>query len=116
MGSKLFAADMILNDMIKPMNNAYQFKDYPTACGFLDALEKFLKGYGEGISDMPPKPEVFDNNSSDILSRTTRGNDYNARCKRYFEKYYPIVMQRVGLYIKAVLDAIERDNNPYGRN
>ena len=45
MGSKLWAVDMILIGVIRPMINAYVFGQYEKACQLLISLNSFLKGY-----------------------------------------------------------------------
>lgn len=102
MGSMLFSSDMLLNDMIRPMTNAYQFKDYETACNLLVQLNNFLLGFGTGVEDLP----AFVKMSFDIQDRVSPGLYF----KNYYEKYASDVLKCVGIYQRTVLDKIKVQN------
>ena len=103
MGTKLWSGDMIVNDMIRPMFNAYQFKDYETACNLLFQFNNFLLGFGNGITDLPQA----EYHPTTTRERRMPDNYY----KNYYERYSPLLMKKVGKYIQDVLVAIaaERD-------
>lgn len=98
MGSKIWAVDIILQSLFHPMLNAYTFDQYEKAAKLLFLLNSFLVGYGEGV-DLPPVKAIM----LGIKDRGTPDGDY----KRYFNKYAPIVLKSMGMYIKSVLDALK---------
>ena len=102
MGSLLWGVDMLLNDLVRPMLNAYQFKDYETAANLVRQLNDFLVGYGEGIDDLPP----FDNVFIDIHDRVNPQIYY----KDYYEEYSGLVLKSMGHTIKTVLNDIRKAN------
>lgn len=108
MGSMLLSSDMLLNDMIRPMTNAYQFSDYEKACTMLIQLNDFLLGFGSkfAIEDMPE----FENNIvTDIHDRMNP----NIYFKNYYETYARAIFKGVGMYQKYILDKIKMSNQ-YG--
>ena len=102
MGSMLWAVDMLLNDMIRPMFNAYQFKDYETAANLLQQLNKFLIGFGSGVSDLP----VFNRMGVDVHDRLIPQNYF----KKYYETYSQDVLVCMGKYVKDTLSQIKLYN------
>jgi hypothetical protein len=102
MGSMLWAVDQLLNNMIRPMFNAYQFKDYESAANILQQLNEFLVGYGEGIDDLPK----FDNVAVDVRDRMSPQLYY----KQYYEMYSRDVLKQMGIYVRKVLDKVKLQN------
>lgn len=80
------------------MLNAYTFDQYEKAAKLLYLLNSFLVGYGEGV-DLPEVKSI-------LLTIKDRGSP-DADFKRYFNKYAPIVLKSMGMYIKSVLDALK---------
>jgi hypothetical protein len=102
MGSKIWAVDMILNDLFRPMTNAYQFKDYETATNFMLQLNQFLVGYGEGIDDLPQPDNII----TGIRDKRQPESYY----KMYYERYSQPVLKCMGMYIRRVLDQVASQN------
>ena len=101
----LLSSDMLLNDMIRPMTNAYQFSDYEKACHLLVQLNDFLLGFGSkfAIEDLP----TFENNIvTDIHDRMNPSLYY----KNYYEQYARLVLKSVGMYQREVLNKIKMSN------
>jgi hypothetical protein len=98
MGTKLWAVDIILNNLMRPMINAYIFGNYQIACGLLYQLNAFLVGYGQG-TDLPTPKSI----QLGIMDRTFPGRDY----QRYYNMHSPTVLKGMGMYIASVLKTIE---------
>lgn len=107
MGSLLWGMDNLLNDMVRPMTNAYQFKDYLTAAHMLRQLNMFLVGYGEGV-DLPK----FEPLNIDVYDRRTPEKYY----KDYYDEYSEVVFKSMGIYIREMLDQIQHQNRAIPRN
>lgn len=103
MGSKIWAVDMILNDMFRPMTNAYQFKDYETATNFMLQLNQFLVGYGEGIEDLPEP--------NNIITGIRDKRNPELYYKFFYETYSKPVLKGMGMYIRKVLDQVASQND-----
>src|SRR5437867_3648876 len=99
MGNRIPAVDMLINDIIRPMLNAYAFGQYEQACNLLVQLNSFFLGFGEGV-DLPIPRSICD----DILSRSTPTRDY----KIYYNKYSQAVFKKLGKYIREVLDSLPK--------
>lgn len=88
-------------------------RNYEVAARNLEKLKRFLKGFGEGITDMPdlkdPRPEM----QNDIKSRVRQQPTFISQCKIYYDTYCADVFERLGIYIRAEIDALDRANNPY---
>lgn len=110
MGGKLPSLDMLISEMVIPLQNSYYHSDYPKACSGLYGLSMFLKGFNQGIEDMPPPPEVKNGNGLHLRMKDQIPTLYISECKRYYEKWYPLVLQRLGLYQKTVLEIIQRSS------
>jgi len=106
MGSYLLSTDMLVNDYIKPMNQAYAFHQYETASHLLWQLLSFFNGFGLKISDMP-KPKAEGNC---ISERSSREGNY----KVYFEDHAPHATKLLGIYQRTVLDKIKMDREMGG--
>lgn len=115
MGDRIFSSDMILSFVVNPMERAYSFGQYEVAARNLAKLRRFLKGFGEGIADMPDMPKAFDKRANDIRTRTGQPNQFLQRCKKYYDDFNGDIYERLGIYIRTEIDALERNNNPYSR-
>ena len=102
MGSMLFSTDMLLQDFIQPAQKAYDYNQYDKACVHLLQLNDFLRGFGQGIKDLPE----FDKTTNDIHERLDGQYYY----KRYYEKYSRELMKALGLYQKELLNWIKLTN------
>ncbi len=106
MGSYLLSTDMLVNDYIKPMNQAYSFNQYETASQLLWQLLNFFSGFGLKIKDMPkPIP-----GSKNLRGRTMSHSSYKA----YFEEHAPQATKLMGLYQRTVLDNIKTEREMGG--
>lgn len=114
MGGKLPSLDMLISEMVIPLQNSYYHNDYPKACVGLYGLGMFLKGFNQGIEDFPELPKKKSEVGYDIKERDKLPGRYIRECKDYYEKYYPVIMQRLGLYQKTVLEVIERSQYATG--
>jgi len=109
MGSKLFATDMLISEMVIPMTNAFHHGDYHKACIDLFAIAEFLTGFGEGFKEFPrpPKPS---NGDMTLEARMNYHGNHAEKCERYYETNYPLVMARIGAYQQTVIKAIENSS------
>lgn len=105
MGTKLWSADMIINDYLHPMTMDYANDKIESACTLLYSLNSFLMGFGVGIKDLP-RPKNNDGTLGGELKWKLWLKD------NYFEKYFPLISKAVGKYLREVLDEIkfERGN------
>lgn len=110
MGGKLPSLDMLLSEMVIPMQNSYYHNDYPKACTGLYGLGMFLKGFNQGLEDFPKPPERINQNGMAIKERDSQPSLYIQKCKQYYDVHYPLVLQRLGLYQKTVLEIIQRSS------
>lgn len=102
MGNRIFAVDMIINDFLRPMNQAYGFHDYRTACQLCYNLNQFLLPFGAGIKDLPdPTPPNEDMNGE--LKTDLWFEDW-------FEEYSDKVMLMMGVGIRKELVAVINAN------
>ena len=108
MGGKLPSLDMLLSEMVIPMQNSYYHNDYPKACIGLYGLGMFLQGFNQGLSDFPIPPKKKSGVGVHLKERDGLSMRYIIECKDYYDNNYPIVMQRLGLYQKTVLESIEQ--------
>ena len=106
MGSKLLATDMLISEMVIPMTNAYHHSDFHKACVDLNAINRFLFGFGEGIENFP-KPPQGEKGKMGLETRMNYHANHSEQCCRYYETNYPVVMERMGAYQRAMLKAIE---------
>jgi len=106
MGSYLLSTDMLVNDYIKPMNQAYSFHQYETASQLLWQLLKFFDGFGYKITDMP-KP-------ISCGRKCRERTDSESFFKAYFESHAPDATKLLGLYQREVLDKIKLDREMGG--
>ncbi len=106
MGSKLFATDMLISEMVIPMTNAFHHGDYHKASVDLFAIAEFLTGFGEGFKNFPSPPKASTANLG-LESRMNFHGNHSEQCERYYEHNYPIVMGRIGAYQQTVIKAIE---------
>ncbi len=109
MGSKLFATDMLISEMVIPMTNAYHHSDFHKASVDLFAIAEFLKGFGEGFKDFPAPPKETAG-SLTLEARMNYQGNHSEKCARYYETNYPIVMARIGAYQQTVIKAIENSS------
>ena len=109
MGSKIFASDMLISEMIMPMQNAYHHGDYEKASVDLDGLNMFLYGFGEGIENFPAPPQMKTLANSGTRERSVLYPQFLQECKQYYQTNYRVVMKRFGQYQKTMLDALERN-------
>lgn len=100
MGNKIWAVDMIINGVMRPMINAYVFGEFEKAAQLLYQLNAFLLGYGEGVDNLPPPKHI----TSDIIDRTRPATSY----KNWYEKYSEAVLKKMGKYIRSVLDSLPK--------
>lgn len=100
MGNRIFAVDIILSGVMRPMINSYCFGDYKKAAKLLFQLNCFLVGYGEGVGNLPDPISI----TQDVISRATPDRDY----ERYYEKYSEAVLKKMGKYIRSVLDSLPK--------
>ena len=103
MGSKLWAVDIILNDIIRPMIQAYTMHQYSTASNLIYQLNSFFIGYGVGILDMK-EPVIKDSTFQGIITQ----DDFY---RTYYEFYSPIVMKSMGKYISDVIRKLDEENH-----
>lgn len=82
------------------MINAYVFGQYEKACQLLIALNSFLKGYGQGVSDLPTA--IPTNLPNDIYSRYKPDTTY----RNFYDKWSNLVLDKMGQYIKEVLASL----------
>ena len=107
MGSKILSTDMLMNDYIRPMSNAYDFGKYDKAAVLLYKLNSFLIGFGKiGLVDLPMPPKNDGGGANDVKTRTRAVNGFIVRCMLYFEKYSPLVDKAVGMYQYQMLQAV----------
>lgn len=99
MGNKIWAVDMIINGVMRPMVNAYVFGEFEKAANLLYQLNAFLLGYGEGV-ELPQPIHI----SKDIIDRSRPSSSY----KIYYEKYSEAVFKKMGKYIRTVLDSLPK--------
>ena len=114
MGGKLPSLDMLISEMVIPMQNSYYHNDYPKACVGLYGMLMFLHGFNQGIEDPPKPPKKKDGVGIPIKERDGLPLRYITECKDYYDNLYPLVMQRLGLYQKTVLEVIERSQYATG--
>ena len=114
MGGKLPSLDMLISEMVIPMQNSYYHNDYPKACTGLYVLGMFLKGFNQGIEDFPKLPKRKSEIGMNLRERDGVPMRYIQDCKEYYDNNYPIIMQRLGLYQKTVLEVIERSQYATG--
>lgn len=114
MGSKVFASDMLISEMVMPMQNSYTHSDYPKAATNLFGLAEFLYGFDEGIKDFEKPPKLKSGYGMDSRRRNGLNYEYLQACKEYYERNFPLVMRRLGKYQSQVLKAIEMQNNMMG--
>lgn len=102
MGNRIFAVDMIINDFLRPMNQAYQFHDYRVACQLLFNLNAFLRPFSAGIKNLPdPTPP------RDTLRDELKADE---RLRQYFEMYSDRVLLALGRGIKQELIKVIEEN------
>jgi len=106
MGSYLLSTDMLVNDYIKPMNQAYSFHQYETASHLLWQLLKFFDGFGYEIEDMP-KPIATGRECRQRIN-------CESTFKAYFESHAPDATKLLGIYQREVLDKIKLDREMGG--
>ena len=109
MGSKILASDMLISEMLIPMQNAYHHADYAKASHDLYVLSSFLLGFGEGIKDFPRPPTPKNIMVSDARTRINEPQRYLTACKNYYEEHSPTIMMCFGQYQRKMLDALEHN-------
>ena len=102
MGNRIWAVDMILNDMMKPMFQAYAFNQYKVCAQLLWQLNCFLKGYGTGVDGMGA-PDLEDDSAITLASQ-------DGYFQNYYELYCPLTMVAMGKFIKDVLESVIEEN------
>lgn len=112
MGSLVWSADMMIQDYMQTMLRAEQFGKWETAAQCLFNLSKFLIGYGQGL-DIPAPPKISFQDANDIRHRINTGSKYMTECQKYYRRYSPDIMERIGLYISDIMTKLTKANNPY---
>jgi hypothetical protein len=95
MGNRIPAVDMIVNDFIRPINQAYAFHDYRTASQLTFVLNSFLRSMGFGIKDLPDPTPPKEDFEGELKT--------DAFFQEWFEEYYDKVMKMFGYAIKREL-------------
>lgn len=101
MGSMLPALDILLNNLLRPTMQSYQFRQYESAARGLYNLNMFLNGYGVG--QQLEEPQALPMN---IRERATPGLDY----RTYYDRNFPTVIKSVGIYIRQVLASLKNQH------
>lgn len=101
MGSLLPALDILLNNLLRPTMQSYQFRQYESAAKGLYNLNMFLNGYG--IGQVLQEPQSI---PMDIHQRATPWADY----RTYYDRNFPTVIKSVGIYIRDVLKSMKNQH------
>lgn len=88
MGNLIPAVDMIVNDFIRPINQAYAFHDYRTASQLAYTLNNFLVVQGLGVKDLPDPTPKRNNLRDELL--------LDVRFQNWFEEYYDKIIKALG--------------------
>ena len=101
MGNLIPAVDMIVNDFIRPINQAYAFHDYRTASQLAFTLNNFLVVQGLGVKNLPdPTP-----NKDDFGGELSTDKFF----QDWFEEYYDKIIKALGHGIgKRLWNVIEK--------
>jgi len=103
MGNAIPSLDMMMNDLLRPLMNAYSFQQYESTAKMLFTLNNYLIGLRTGIDDMK-RPELPDTTATTMTNRTQYFSTY---C----DFYMPLVVLSLGNAHRKFMDTFIAERN-----